>query len=190
MKRLHAVFIALTASTLASCSSTPQRETAVLPKPVQAAPVQVDPDQETAKASFETSPGTEEVTVTGVKPRQRLSLVDEDGKRLVVLKADKFGQAHFSYLPNELAEFQTGLKAKLPTNQGYVLPAGKGYTIRLEDTDPVQVTEPFEVLGYEDHPDPDWYDDQAALYHRTRQGERDRHLLDRTSDFHNHPDSL
>jgi len=125
-------------------------------------PLQVDPDQETAKASFETSPGTEEVTVTGVKPRQRLSLVDEDGKRLVVLKADKFGQAHFSYLPNELAEFQTGLKAKLPTNQGYVLPAGKGYTIRLEDTDPVQVTEPFEVLGYEDHPDPDWYDDQVG----------------------------
>ena len=45
MKRLHAVFIALTASTLASCSSTPQRETAAIPKPVQAAPVQVDPDQ-------------------------------------------------------------------------------------------------------------------------------------------------
>ena len=45
MKRLHAVFIALAASTLASCSSAPQRETAAIPKPVQAAPVQVDPDQ-------------------------------------------------------------------------------------------------------------------------------------------------
>ena len=38
MKRLHAVFIALTASTLVSCSTTPHRETAALPKPV-AAPV-------------------------------------------------------------------------------------------------------------------------------------------------------
>ena len=45
MKKFHAVFIALTASTLASCSSTPQRETAAIPKPVEAAPVQVDPDQ-------------------------------------------------------------------------------------------------------------------------------------------------
>ena len=45
MKRLHAVFIALTASTLASCSSTPHRETVALPKPVQAPIVQPDPDQ-------------------------------------------------------------------------------------------------------------------------------------------------
>ena len=124
--------------------------------------VQVDPDQETVPATFEVRPGTEEVTVTGVKPKQRLSLVDEDGKRLVVLRADTFGQAHFSYLPDELAEFQTGAKAKLPTDQGYVVPAGKGYTVRLEDAEPVQVTEPFQVLGYEDHPDPTWYDDQVG----------------------------
>ncbi len=48
MKRLHAVFIALTASTLASCSSTPQRETAAVPRPVQAPPAMVapvDPEQ-------------------------------------------------------------------------------------------------------------------------------------------------
>lgn len=43
-----------------------------------------------------------------------------------MLRADKFGQAHFSYLPDELAEFQTGAKAKLPTDQGYVVEAGKG----------------------------------------------------------------
>ena len=45
MNRFHAVFIALAASTLASCSSTPQRETAALPKLIEVAPVQVDPDQ-------------------------------------------------------------------------------------------------------------------------------------------------
>lgn len=47
MTRLHAVFIALAASTLASCSSTPQRETTAVPQTVEAAPavVQIDPDQ-------------------------------------------------------------------------------------------------------------------------------------------------
>jgi hypothetical protein len=124
--------------------------------------VQVDPDQETAPAAFDVRPGTEEITVTGVEPEQRLSLVDDEGRRLVVLRADTYGQAHFSYLPDELAEFQTGAKAKLPTDQGYVVPAGKGYTVRLEDTEPVQVTDPFQVLGYEDHPDPTWYDDQVG----------------------------
>lgn len=125
-------------------------------------PVEVDPDEATEPAEFEIRPGTEEVTVTGVEPEQRLSLVNDEGRRMVVLRADKFGQAHFSYLPDELAEFQTGGKAKLPTAQGYVVPAGKGYSIRLEDTDPVQVTEEFEVWGREDHPDPAWYDDQAG----------------------------
>jgi predicted acyl esterase len=125
-------------------------------------PVAVDPDQETAPAAFEVRPGTEEITVTGVEPEQRLSLVDDQGDRRVVLRADIHGQAHFSYLPDELAEFQTGARAKLPTDQGFVVPAGKGYTVRLEDTEPVQVTEPFQVLGYEDHPEPTWYDDQVG----------------------------
>ena len=124
--------------------------------------VQVDPEEDTAAAEFDVRPGTEEVTVTGVEDGQRLSLVDADGQRLVVLRADKFGQAHFSYLPDELAEFQTGANAKLPTDQGYVVPAGKGYTIRLEDTDPVQVTDEFQVWGFDDHPDPGWYDDQVG----------------------------
>ena len=92
--------------------------------------VEVDPDEPTAPSEFDVRPGTEEVTVTGVEPEQRLSLVDADGRRMVVLHADKYGQAHFSYLPDELAEFKTGARAKLPTDQGYVVPAGKGYTIR------------------------------------------------------------
>jgi len=124
--------------------------------------VEVDPDEPTAPSEFDVRPGTEEVTVTGVEPEQRLSLVDADGRRMVVLHADKYGQAHFSYLPDELAEFKTGARAKLPTDQGYVVPAGKGYTIRLEDSEPVQVTEPFEVWGFDDHPDPGWYDDQTG----------------------------
>ena len=124
--------------------------------------VKVDDDEPTAAAEFEVFPGTEEVTVTGAEANQRLSLVDPDGNRLVVLKADKFGQAHFSYLPDELAEFQTGAKAKLPTDQGFVVEPAKGYTVRLEDTDPVQVTDEFQVFGRDDHPDPSFFDDQAG----------------------------
>lgn len=47
MKRLHAAFIVLSASSLASCSSTPQRPTAALPVAVPVhAPVVQDPNQQ------------------------------------------------------------------------------------------------------------------------------------------------
>ncbi len=124
--------------------------------------VEVDPDDETAEPTFEVQPGTEEISVTGAEPKQRISLVDDRGRRLVVLKADKYGQAHFAYLPLELGEYQSGAKAKLPFADGFIVEAGKGYTIRNEDTEPVQASEPFTVLGRDDHPEPDWYDDQVG----------------------------
>ena len=124
-------------------------------------PLTVDRDDKTVAAEFEVQPGTEEDTVTGAEPNQRLSLIDRKGNRLVVLKADKFGQAHFAYLPTELAEFQTGGRAKLPTSDGYVVEPGSGYTIRNDDTDPVQRSEPFEVLGRDDHPSSEFFDEQA-----------------------------
>ena len=89
MKRLHAVFIALTASTLASCSSTPQRETAAIPKPVQAAPVQIDPDQmllaKLQRLAPTADPGVLALAVEAracavasgeVKPETRLAVID------------------------------------------------------------------------------------------------------------------
>lgn len=60
------------------------------------------------------------------------------------------------------------------------------------------------LLGY-DHAEPDeekemfalqnrllaeWYRDQEKLYHRNRQGEKDRYLLDRSNEFHNQSDGL
>lgn len=122
--------------------------------------VQVDPDQETTPSTMDVRPGTEEVMVSGAKPKQRISLVDAEGHRLIVLKADKFGQAHFAYLPAELGEFQTGEKATLPYADGFIVEAAKGYTVRNDDTDPAQVSDPFTVLGRDDHPEPSFYDDQ------------------------------
>lgn len=124
--------------------------------------VEVDTGQDTAAARFEVTPGTEEITVTGAKPKERLSLVDADGTRLIVLRADKFGQAHFAYIASKLSEFQTGGKAKLPTSEGRTVEPGKGYTVRNEDTDPVQVSKSFTVWGRDDHPEPGWYADQVG----------------------------
>lgn len=124
-------------------------------------PAKVDTDEATTKATFTVSPGTEEVTVEGLEPEGRASLIDAEGNRLVVLKADKFGQAHFSYLPDELSEFQTGAGATLPTSEGYIVEAGDDYTVRADDTDPVQVSEAFDVLGRDDHPEAAFFDEQA-----------------------------
>jgi predicted acyl esterase len=108
-------------------------------------------------------PGTEEVTVTGVQPKDRLALVDGKGTTRVILRADRFGQAHFAYLPQRTAdgrpvEFQTGAKAKLPTAEGVVVPPGSGYVVRNEDADPVVASKPFDVLGREDNPTAAWYE--------------------------------
>ena len=120
----------------------------------------VDGGKKTAKPDFEVQPGTEEISVTGAKPKQRLSLVDADGHRLVVLRADRYGQAHFAYLPTKLSEYQTGAKAKIPAGEGTVVAPGEGYTVRNEDTDPVQASKPFAVLGRDDHPKDAFYEDQ------------------------------
>ena len=122
----------------------------------------VDPKQATGPARFRVNPGTEEVTVVGASPHQRLSLVAAGGHRLEVLKADKFGQVHFSYIATKLAQFQTGAKAQLPTADGFPVQAGPGYTVRNEDTSPVQVSSPFAVLALSDNPKPSFFQAEAG----------------------------
>ncbi len=124
--------------------------------------VEVDPDAQTVAPDFEVVAGTEEVTVTGVDPEARISLVDAKGARLVVLRADRLGQAHFAYLPSKLGEYPTGDKTALPYADGFIVEAGDGYTVRNEDTDPVQQSDPFTVGGRDDHPDASTFDDLAG----------------------------
>lgn len=125
-------------------------------------PAEVDADEETAEPTFVVSPGTETITVSEAEPGARLSLVNADGKRLVVLKADKYGQAHFAYIPSRLLEFQTGANAELPTMEGGIVEPGEGYTVRAEDESPVQASEPFTVLGRDDAPDGEFFDEQIG----------------------------
>ncbi|MCZ7536988.1 MAG: CocE/NonD family hydrolase [Acidimicrobiia bacterium] len=125
------------------------------------ASVATDAEVATASASFTVVPGVQTVTATDARPGAPLTLVSPDGERLVTLVVDEFGQAHFAYLPEEHTTFRTGPGAELPASSGTTLPAGDGYTIRDESTDPIEETEPFEVAARDDVPDETFYSSQT-----------------------------
>jgi putative CocE/NonD family hydrolase len=132
----------------------------------------VDPDEETVAADFDVRPGVEIATVTGAEPGHDLTIVDDEGRKLITLTTDELGQAHYSYIGDELVTYETGEGLPLPTADGDVLAPGE-YTIRDESADPVAVTEPFTVLGRDDHPDEATYDQEVGEgfgYVTTRDG--------------------
>ena len=122
---------------------------------------QVDDSVETVDADFEVSPGVEIATVTGAEPDHDLTLVAEDGSKLVTLITDDRGQAHFAYVPDEYLTFDTGGEDTLTSAAGRELEAGT-YTVRDESADPVAVSAAFEVTGRDDHPDEALYEDQEV----------------------------
>lgn len=148
-------FAALVALTLvaAGCSggSDPRDGAGARPR--------VDESVETARAGFTVAPGVELVTVTGADADHDLTLVDDDGYELLTLTTDDLGQAHFAYVPDELVRFDTGRGDTLTAAEGAPLAPGT-YSIRDETADPVQVSEPFVVLGRDDVPDESFYADQ------------------------------
>ena len=121
----------------------------------------VDPDEETVAADFEVRPGVEIATVTGAEPGHDLTLVDAEGTKLITLTTDELGQAHYSYIGDELVSYQTGEGLPLPTADGDVLAPGD-YTIRDESADPVAVSETFTVLARDDVPDESAYDQEIG----------------------------
>src|SRR5262245_66652163 len=52
--------------------------------------------------------GVEQITVTGAETREPLTLYGRLGHRLLKLRADDEGQAHFAYLPAEYRDVQSG----------------------------------------------------------------------------------
>lgn len=121
----------------------------------------VDPDEDTTAAGFSVRPGVEIATVTGAEPGHDLTLVDADGAKLITLVSDDEGQAHFAYVPDEHLTFETGEGGTLPTAEGRELAPGT-YTVRDESAEPVAVSEAFEVIGRDDHPDESFYADQEV----------------------------
>lgn len=119
----------------------------------------IDPSVETTAADFAVHPGVELVTVTEAPPDHELTLVDTEGTKALTLVTDDRGQAHFAYLPDEYLTFDTGGDETLTSTAGRQLPPGS-YTIRDESTEPVAVSDAFEVMARDDHPDPSLYEDQ------------------------------
>lgn len=119
------------------------------------------PDERTVPAAFRVNPGVRQVTVTGAAAKQALTLVDAAGTRLITLIADTHGNATFAYIPDEYLVYETGTGNAPPTGSGQTLRPGDGYVIRDESQRPFQVSEPFHVLGRDEHPPVSLYERQT-----------------------------
>jgi uncharacterized protein len=108
--------------------------------------------------------GVEQITVTGAEPGEPLTLYGRHGRRLLTLRADNEGQAHFAYLPAEYREVQSGPDLDWtdlgdPAAAGVVEPGP--YVIRDDEASPQLTTGVVTVPGRDDVPDTALYDRQA-----------------------------
>ena len=114
-------------------------------------------------ATFQIRPGVEGVTVSGAPPSTQLNLYDSEGNALVGLITDDLGQAHFAYIPDEFFVIQTGPDMVIPTDQGGTLQRGSCYVIRNVESDAIEASEPFSVLGVDDVPPPSFFDSRELV---------------------------
>jgi hypothetical protein len=119
----------------------------------------------TDPAGWDVRPGVEQITVTGAEPGEPLTLYGtsgEGGRKLLTLRADEHGQAHFAYLPAEHVEVQSGADLDYAAlgdmSEGGVVEPGR-YPIRDDSASPELATDVITVPGREDAPD-------TALYGR------------------------
>lgn len=117
--------------------------------------------ENTEPATFEVRAGVEIVSVVDAEPGAELTIFDPEGTEMVTMVADDLGQAHFAYVPDEPMVIESGDSTKFPILDGTTLKAGDGYVIRDTSADPVQQSEPFDVLDVDDVPDPSLFDGQV-----------------------------
>lgn len=117
----------------------------------------LEPD---ASPSFRVRPGVEIVTVTEADPKVPLTLYDSNGKKLLTLVTDSYGQAHFAYIPSEymVIDTETGM---VPVADGEPLQPGDGYVIRNDAVDPPDSSSPFRVLAVDEVPDTELFGRQS-----------------------------
>jgi predicted acyl esterase len=113
----------------------------------------------TTGAAFTVTPGVEQLTVTGARPKAPITLVGSDDRKIVTLLADDRGQVVFSYVPDDYVTAETGTGKGLPSTKGQTLEPGV-YSLRDESTQPVQATSPVTVPGRDDHPPTSLYETQ------------------------------
>jgi hypothetical protein len=152
---------------LAAAGCGDDGEGTTVPVPTATVPV-------TVPATFAVRPGVETVAVTMAPPKATLVLYNPQGKKLLGLITDQFGQAVFSYVPDDYLVVETGNGAKVDINKGQSLKPGAGYTIRNESAVPVEASPPFKVLSRDDVPPNSFYEaqhvDEGFGYIETRDG--------------------
>ncbi len=121
----------------------------------------------TVEGAFTVRPGVEIATVFGGTPGTAYTLYDAAGTRLLSVRADAFGHAHFSYVPSEHETIDPG-NPEDPlagitgdfVKRARVLTPGEGYVIRDDTLSPAAAVGPFKVLATDDVPDAAFYDAQ------------------------------
>ena len=117
----------------------------------------------TEDAPWHVRVGVEQVTVTGARPGQPLTLYGPRARERLTLLADEAGQAHFAYLPPEPATVQSGpaldLGALDPVH-GTTVEPGR-YAVVDESASPRLATEVLTVPDRDDVPDQELYDRQT-----------------------------
>lgn len=115
----------------------------------------------TGNASFEVRPGVEVVSVTGATPGMALTLYDGDGEPRLTQLADELGQTHFAYVPDQYARIESQDELVAYVASGTPVRAGRGYTVRADEVDPVETTAPFRVWAVDEGIDEELYGSQV-----------------------------
>ena len=113
-------------------------------------------DRKGRVAGWAVHPGVEQVTVTGARPGEPLTLYEDDDKRLTY-RADALGQVHFAYLPAKHTVLQAGPDAQIPEVRGGGVVEPGRYVIRDDSAHPPLTSASFRVPARDDIPDQSLY---------------------------------
>lgn len=115
-------------------------------------------DADFAAAPWEVQPGVSVLTVTGAEPSEPLTLYDDEGTELLTVKADKFGQANFPFIPAEPMTVQAGPRTQVAGKGGLLEPGD--YTLRDNSANPPIATKPFRIRDVGDVEEDSFYANQ------------------------------
>ena len=117
----------------------------------------------TEPAPWDVRAGVEQITVTGARPGEELTLYGGHGRELLTLIADADGQAQFAYVPGEPTTVASGPDLDYSQlgdlSDGGVVEAGT-YVVRDDTSRPRLASGRIRVLGVDDVPDPALYERQ------------------------------
>ena len=118
----------------------------------------------TVPGTFTVRPGVEITTAFDVTPNTPITLYDATGKKLLTVRSDSFGHAHFAYIPPEhmVLDPVVGISGDL-VRTGHTLSPGDGYVLRDDTADPPRAVGPFRVLAVSDAPPKSFFEAAPEL---------------------------